>query len=394
MNWLDSITGKPERFVVGLISGTSMDGIDAALVKINGSGLDSKVELIDFITVPYEENVRNELECIEEVTLARLSDLNFIIGEAFAEATIKVVEKAGLKIDEVDLIGSHGQTVFHNPPSNSSRFSSTLQIGELDVIAERTGITTVGDFRTRDIACSGEGAPLVPYVDYLLFHDSEKVRIAQNIGGIANCTLVTKKFDDVVAFDTGPGNVLIDSIVKLATSGKEKFDKDGKLAFEGEVDKRLLHNLLSISYFKVTPPKSTGREIFGREMTEKLFGLVQSKTISLSDLLSTLVQFTVDTIVNSYEDFIFTDWDVSEVILSGGGAYNPVIFEGLKHRLNGKKLTVSDDYGFPADSKEAVAFAVFSNETVFGNNTNLPKVTGATSSSPLGKIVIGKNLQG
>ena len=394
MNWLNSIISKKVRNVVGLMSGTSMDGIDSALVRIEGSGIDTKVELIDFVTYSYSNRLRYELEEVLNTSVVKLSDLNFAVGEAFSDATISIIERAGMKPNEIDLVGTHGQTVFHNPPSNQSEFSSTLQIGEPDIIAERTGITTVSDFRPRDMSSNGEGAPLVPYVDYILFKNKDKIRIAQNIGGISNCTIITPDLADVMAFDSGPGNILLDGVMKIHSAGKEKYDNDGKIAKKGEVDFKVLYNLLNNDYFKESPPKTTGREMFGKNESEKLYKLVENKSLALTDLLATLVQFTVDTIYNAYEDYIFSKWKIDEVILSGGGAYNPVMVEKLAQKITPIELSLSDKYNIPADAKEAMSFAVLANETIFGNPSNLPGVTGARSFSPLGKISIGKNILG
>ncbi|MCH8014242.1 MAG: anhydro-N-acetylmuramic acid kinase, partial [Candidatus Dadabacteria bacterium] len=206
---LKSLIDKKDKLVIGLMSGTSKDGIDAALVKLQGKGLNTDIGLVKFICVEYEAEVRSRLDNLSKVcSLKAISELNFVIGNEFAKAALDVISQAGLSPTDIDLIGSHGQTVFHNPPSYRDGTPSTLQIGEIDVIAEETGITTVGDFRTRDIAASGEAAPLVPYLDYLLFRKPGKVSIAQNIGGIANATVVTEELDDVIAFDTGPGNML------------------------------------------------------------------------------------------------------------------------------------------------------------------------------------------
>ncbi len=391
MKWLESIINKDERLVIGLMSGTSMDGIDTALVRITGCGFDTNIELLEFATYPYENRIRFALQEINNLSATKLSDLNFVVGEAFSDATISIIEKAGLTPDEIDLVGSHGQTVYHNPPSIESEFSSTLQIGEADVIAEKTGITTIADFRTRDMALGGEGAPLVPYVDYLLFRDEQKIKIALNIGGIANSTLVTSNLDEVFAYDSGPGNMLIDDVVRIHTHGKENFDDKGKLAENGDVEYKILYHLLNSDYYKEKPPKTTGRERYGREEAEKLYKLVENKSISLNVLISTLVQFTVDTIYNSYEDFIFSKWKIEEVILSGGGAFNAVMVERLAEKLKPIPLNISDKYNIPPDTKEAIAFAILANESIFTNYSNLPNVTGARSGAPLGKISIGKN---
>lgn len=391
MNSLKKILDKQERLIVGLMSGTSMDGIDAALVKIKGHGLETEIELIEFICSPYEPRL---LEGLEEAgsngSVSRISELNFLVGEAFAEAALRVIRQAGFSDADIDLIGSHGQTIYHNPPSYKNGVPSTMQIGELDVIAERTGINTAGDFRTRDMAAGGEGAPLVPYADYLLFHEPGRVCIAQNIGGIANATVVAERMEDVIAFDTGPGNTLMDKTASLATGGEEKCDRDGRMALQGSVNKELLNTLLSDPFFSQPPPKSTGGEVFGKQRAYELYAPVRENRFSVNDLMATLLKLTVETIALSYERFIFSEWKIDEVILSGGGVRNPVLVEGLKQRLRCVKFSTSDDYGIPADAKEAVAFAILANELVSGNPANLPRVTGAKRRVPLGKIVPGK----
>lgn len=391
MNWLDRILNKEEKLVVGLMSGTSMDGIDAALVRIKGSGFETKVEVIKFICLPYESSLLVRLENVGlSGSTSDVCELNFLVGQAFAKAALAVIQEAGFSTYDIDLIGSHGQTIYHNPPSSKKGVASTIQIGELDVIAEGTGITTVGDFRTRDMAAGGEGAPLVPYVDYLLFYNSAKVSIAQNIGGIANATVVTENIEDIIAFDTGPGNMLMDKVVSLASGGKDKYDKYGKLASQGLVNKGLLQKLLSLPFFAQLPPKSTGAELFGNEKAQELYSLVKDKTISLNDLMATLLELTTESIALSYERFILPKWKISQVILSGGGARNPVLVERLKKRLSSVTFSTSDDYGIPLDAKEAVAFAILANELISGNFTNLPSVTGAKRRVPLGKIVLGR----
>lgn len=384
------LSDKKERLVIGLMSGTSRDGIDAALVRVRGDGIDTKVELVNFICVTYDADIRNRLDSLLPVcTVEEVSELDFLIGAAFGDAATAVAADAGYGIDEIDLIGSHGQTVFHNPPSRSEGIPSTLQIGETSVIAEQTGVTTVGDFRTRDVASGGEGAPLVPYFDYLFFRERNRVKIAQNIGGIANVTLVTENIEDVVAFDTGPGNMLMDKVVSIATEGRESFDRDGKLASQGKVDGELLKKLLSDPYFSKSPPKSTGEELFGNELAQELFISLTNEEIILPDLMLTLLAFTVESIALSYEKFIFPKRTVSEIIFSGGGCMNPILMQKLRDRLYGYKCSTSDDYGIPAQAKEAVAFAVLANELISGNKTNIPGATGARRRVPLGKIVLG-----
>lgn len=368
-----------------------MDGIDAALIKIMGSGLDTKFELIKFICVPYESTIFEDIERLDSpVPVEKISELNFIVGKACADAAMAVIEDARFQPNEIDLIGSHGQTVFHNPPSSRDGVPSTLQIGELDVIAEHTGITTVGDFRTRDIAAGGEGAPLVPYADYLFFHGSGKTLVSQNIGGISNVTVITERIDDVEAFDTGPGNLLMNWVVSLETGGKKRYDIDGEIAKKGKVDTRLLESLLSDPYFSLKPPKSTGGERFGKGMAIGLYSLIRDGGITVCDLMATLLELTVESIAMSYEHFIFPRWNVSEVICSGGGSRNPILMKRLNERVKSVKISSSNAYGIPVDAKEAIAFAILANELISGNYTNLPAVTGARRFVPLGKIVLGR----
>ena len=392
MNWLESILSKEERLVVGLISGTSMDGIDAALVKISGSGIETVVRMEDFICREYSDRAKKLLLSQDALHTDAVSELNFLLGKEFSAAVFDLVRKNDLKTTDIDLVGSHGQTVFHNPPSLGKNIPSTLQLGEPDIICEDTGITTVGDFRTRDVAAGGEGAPLIPYTDFLLFSKTGGSVVAQNIGGISNCTLVTEELKDMVAFDTGPGNCLIDSVIYISSEGKKSFDEDGALAARGSVIKELFISLMENPYLDLNPPKSTGKELFGKEMAEWLFSLIRGKRFSLPDILRTLVEFTVCSIVSAYEKFIYPRSDIEEVILSGGGARNAFMVSRLREKLAPRRLSFSDRYGIPLDAKEAVGFAILANETVCANRTNIPVVTGARSATILGKISIGKNV--
>lgn len=392
MTWLDLILRKKERLVVGLMSGTSMDGIDAALVRIRGSGLDTKFQLMGFTCTPYESGIIEGIEGLDSsASVGKISELNFLVGKALADAAIAVIEEAGYHAGDVDLIGSHGQTIYHNPPSSRNGVASTFQIGELDVIGELTGITTVGDFRTRDIAAGGEGAPLIPYADYLFFHGSGSTVVSQNIGGISNVTVIPETLSDVIAFDTGPGNLLMNWVMSLATGGKKRYDLDGATAERGTVDHILLERLLSDPYFKIEPPKSTGGERFGKVTATELYSLVEKGELEVFDLMATLLELTVESIARSYEQFIFPKWSVNEVICSGGGSRNPILMNRLRERIHQVTISSSDAHGIPVDAKEAIAFAIFANELVSGNFANLPAVTGAKSHVPLGKIVLGRD---
>lgn len=386
---LKSILEKDERMVVGLMSGTSVDGIDAALVRIKGSGASSELELLGFECLPIEGSIKERIGNPMTLSIGELSGLNFVLGKAFADAALAVIDSAGFKPRDIDLIGSHGQTVFHDPPSRNPQNPSTLQIGELDVIAKTTGITTVGDFRTADVAVGGEGAPIVSYVDYVLFKSEEGIKIAQNIGGIANATLVTFYLRQVMAFDTGPGNMLMDGVMRLATDGEASYDRDGETARSGRVLDDLLSELLANPYYSKEPPKSTGAELFGPTAVEGIYKRVSSGEFALEDVLRTLLELTVETIARSYEKFLFPKLKPTEVIVSGGGAENPFLMERLGERLSPLPVVTSDKYGIPVDAKEAIAMAVLANELISSNHTNIISVTGAEKCVPIGKIALG-----
>lgn len=395
MKRLIEIAKKSERTVLGLMSGTSHDGIDAAIVKIAGSGAGSKVTLLHYNSYPYPAGLQRRIGMAFTGNAADICRLNVELGEAFADAAMNCIKEAGLESQDVDLIASHGQTIYHIPPTEGTA-GCTLQIGEDSVIAELTGILTVSDFRPRDMAAGGHGAPLVPLADYILFHEKGKVKTVQNIGGIANVTVVTEKLEDVIAFDTGPGNSLIDEAVKILTGGKEFFDLDGKMASSGKIDNELLKELMNNPYFSMNPPKSTGRELFGKEMAFLLTRLVSGevgrrKGRKKEDLIATLTRFTAESISDAYKRFVFPKHNIDQVILTGGGSRNPVLIDHLKELLKKASKTrpaivFIDKLGIPSSAKEALSFAILGNETVSGNPGNLPKATGAKKAVILGKI--------
>ena len=386
---LEDVLEKSRRLVVGLMSGTSRDGIDAAVVEVEGSGTGALLRVVEFMTVPYEERLREDLDRLADTgSLPLAASLHFRLGRAFAEAALAVVERAGLRADDVDLIGSHGQTVYHSPPSRGTA-PATVQLGDVDVIAKVTGITTVGDFRPSDMAAGGEGAPIVPYVDYVLFRRPGGVRVAQNVGGIANVTVVTEHLDEVVAFDTGPGNALMDGVVAAATGGERRYDRDGELARRGTVVEGLLSRLLSHPFLAKPPPKSTGLEEFGPRMARELWEYGRGRSGWIHDLLRTLLEFTVESIALAYERFVLPHCEPTEVVLSGGGALNPVLVDRLRARLAPLDVTTSDVYGVDPSAKEAVAMAFLASELLAGACCNLPSATGASRSVPMGKIALG-----
>jgi anhydro-N-acetylmuramic acid kinase len=400
MKRLIEVFDKPARTVLGLMSGTSHDGIDAAIARISnqqpavsGQKKAVTVELLHHNTYPYSTQLRERIGKAFNDTTEEICRLNFELGEAFADAALKCIKEAGLEPRDVDVIASHGQTIYHIPPANGGK-GSTLQIGEASVIAERTGVLTVSDFRTRDMAAGGQGAPLVPLADYILFHEKGKVKAVQNIGGIANVTVVPEDIDGVIAFDTGPGNSLMDETVRILTDGRETFDRDGIMASSGRVDEVLLRELMNHPYLSMEPPKSTGRELFGKDMASILAESWRRKGRRPEDLMATLTRFTSESIYNAYERYVFPKYKVDQVILTGGGSRNPVLVGHLKELFKrvgaGLKpaLTVVmiDDLGIPSSAKEALSFAILGNVTISGNPGNVPKATGAKRAVILGKI--------
>jgi anhydro-N-acetylmuramic acid kinase len=387
----DKIT-KPRRKkrmrVAGLMSGTSADGVDVAIIDIDRD----KINILTYDTFPYPAAVRRGIFRLvesKEAGPADVSHLNFVIGEVFAEAVLKLCRKSGIDLKTIDLIGSHGQTIYHNPKGRrlwKRMVRCTLQIGEPAVIAHRTGITTVADFRPRDIAAGGQGAPLVPFADFCLFRDKKKSRAIQNIGGIANVTFLPAgcRRQDIIAFDTGPGNMVIDGIVSLATKGREKFDLGGKIAARGAVDRELLGNMLRHPFFRVRPPKSTGREMFGKKYRDILYGWVRRKGLSIEDIAATVTAFTAASIGLSYKRFLPAMPD--ELVLCGGGAKNNTLIKMLREELSGVEILTSDELGINCDAKEAISFAILAYATIKGIANNVPSATGADEALILGKI--------
>ncbi len=389
---------KESRNVIGLMSGTSCDGIDACLVKITGNGLSTKVDIMGFETYPYKNEIRElifEASCRETSTVDKICQLNFTLGKLFADAAVQIAGKLSIPLPEIDIVGSHGQTIYHVSSlkeSNNKEVRSTLQIGEPSVIAQETGVTTVADFRTRDIAAGGEGAPLVPYADFILFGRDEVGRAIQNIGGISNVTFLPAEgnIKEIIAFDNGPGNMIIDRFAEIITDGRLKYDKNGELASKGKLNKDLLERLCAHPYLSKSPPKSTGREDFGIQFSNDLYKELIRDNIDVYDAIATITAFTAKSISDSYEKYIQPYYKISEVVMSGGGVHNPVLFQFLKGYLENIRISKVDDFGIPSDAKEALAFAILANETISGNPGNIPSATGAKESVVLGKIIPGK----
>ena len=388
-----AIAQKERKLIIGLMSGTSADGVSAVVAEIKGCGLDTKFKLIRHNTYPYPRGVKEKLFAAfrGEASTPEICLLNFVIGELFAKAALAVIEEAGLSIHDVDLVASHGQTIWHQPALRELegiRTRATLQIGEPAVIAERTGRPVVADFRVRDVAAGGQGAPISAYVDYILFRREEESVAVQNIGGIANVTYLPAGCgpDDVVAFDTGPGNMVIDALVRLVTKGEKEFDEEGAIAARGRVSKELLRRLMRHPFIRRRPPKTTGREEFGEHFALEVYRRGKALGLRDEDIIATVTAFTVEAIAYSYEHFL--PGKVNEVILGGGGCFNKTLVAMLRERLQGVKVSSHEDYGIPAQAKEPLVIAILANEAICGNPNNLPSATGARSRVVMGKVVL------
>ncbi|MCQ6521067.1 MULTISPECIES: anhydro-N-acetylmuramic acid kinase AnmK [Bacillus] len=376
-------------YIAGVMSGTSLDGIDVALVRIEGSGVDSKVKLIHFTTVPFRNDIKSEIQqalSIENSNVQLICSLNFKLGLCFANAVKEVCKEANFSLEQLDLIGSHGQTIYHQPNPEGNIISSTLQIGEPAVIAYDTNTTVISNFRTMDMAAGGQGAPLVPYSEVILYRDPSKNRLLQNIGGIGNVTVIPSQKSDqnVIAFDTGPGNMIIDEVCQRLF--QLPYDQNGEIAEQGEVVDEILTYCMNHPFLKMNPPKSTGREQFGEEFVSQL--LKRYEKYSKENILTTVTMFTASSIVYHYKEFILPYYEIAEVILGGGGSYNDTLVEMIRYGLKDEKCTIfiQEDIGYSSEAKEAIAFAILANETYHRNPSNVPSATGAKKSVVLGNV--------
>lgn len=397
--------------VAGLMSGTSADGIDVAIADITGlprpHGEGVQIELLAFATLPWPEAERALIFDLfaGQGTPADLCRANFRLAEVFADAVQRVAASAGVSLSSIDLIGSHGQTIWHDVAADG-RVTSTLQIGEPAVIAARTGVTTIGDFRVADVAVGGQGAPLVSIFDWLLLRPPPRLhgveggwRAVQNIGGIGNVTFLPPVDLDVapLAFDTGPGNVLIDWAARFASGGELTYDQDGALASRGRVVEPLLTRWLAHPYFRQPPPKTTGRELFSVHLAETMRAEAKAMGASPADFVATVTVLTAASIADAYARF--APGPIAEVVVAGGGVYNPALMAALHTQLAarlGRNVAVGphDALGFPADAKEALTFALLAYLCAHGLPGNVPSCTGAKEAAVLGKIAPGKNYRG
>ncbi|HET9017370.1 MAG TPA: anhydro-N-acetylmuramic acid kinase [Thermomicrobiaceae bacterium] len=403
------VSSAPEQapdghLCVGLMSGTSADGVDAALVRVGPPGDSRRVDLLTFVQRPYPSGIRDEVFAVfaqESPAVARLCSLNFTLGELFADAALAVCRQAGVEPADLHVVGSHGQTVWHQPepdPSLAGSRPSTLQVGEPAVIAARTGAPVVADFRVADMAVGGQGAPLVPYFDWAVLRDAARNRAIQNLGGIANVTYLRAggALDEVVAFDTGPGNMVIDGLVTLLTHGASTFDRDGTLAAAGTVDAGLLGKWLDDPYFDQAPPRTTGRERYGLSYARWLLddagvpsgalltGGAGADRRDALDLIATATALTARSIACAYRRWLPP---VDQVVLGGGGSRNPTLRAMLAPLVAPARLLVHEDLGIDGRAKEAMAFALLAHDGLAGLPTNVPSATGARRAVSLGKLV-------
>lgn len=394
---LKHIATKRSRRIIGLMSGTSLDAIDTAMVTIKGHGGKAEIKLEHFRSYPFPPKVRMAVRDLFDPKRARVDQIcryDFILGELFAGAVLRLMKDTRIPARRVDLIAVAGQTIWHDPDpvlvnpdvawiEGPIQTRSTFAIGQSAVIAERTGIITIGDLRVRDVAAGGQGAPLVPYFDWVLLRHKRRGRCIQNIGGIGNVTYIPPggSWDDVVAFDTGPGNMIIDELASVATNARQHYDVDGALALSGVVDEELLESWLSDPYFARVPPKTTGRELFGAQFARRI--LSEGRNRRIEDLIATATALTAESIARSYREFVMPRGKVHEVLLAGGGSKNPALVEMIRKRLPKQSVLIYQ----ASEAKEAMAMAMIANDSVYGLHTN---VAGATGGRPaiLGKICL------
>jgi len=391
---LFEIARKPSRRVVGLASGTSLEGVGAAMVSIGGQGPSCRIEVEDIYFLPYSQDLRErllELTNPETAAVDAICHINFLIGEIFAEATSGLAEKADVALEEIDLIGSCGQTIYQIPePRRDGPYAirSTLEIGEPSVMADRTGIWTIADFRTRDIAAGSQGAPVLPYGDYILFHSDEADRVVLNIGGIASITLLPKGagYEQVIGFDSGPGSMVLDALSALFFGEVERFRSTEERTAEGEVDEGLLEKFLAMPYFSQKPPKKAGRELFGAPFVYYFLKEGEERKLPRRTLLKTACALTASTIARAVRENLRSPLEEVELIASGAGARNRQIMSLLSEDLP-VAIRLSDDFGIPIDFKESVACAVLANECLLGLIGEGRSVRSGRHPFPLGKII-------
>lgn len=391
---IEALITKPYRLVIGFMSGTSADGIDAVLAEIYGHGTATRVKQRDFVFIPFAPEVRAEILRLASGGSAAAADfcrMNFLLGELYCEAGRELCRHAGVSKADIDLIGNHGQTFWHIPNEEEylgHRLRSTLQLGEDAMLAEEFSCPVIGDFRVRDMAAGGLGAPLVPYTEFLLYRSETEHTALQNIGGIGNITLLPAgcALSDVTAFDTGPGNMLIDAAIARITNGEKRYDANGAMAASGRVSEALLAQLMRDPYLSRRPPKTTGREHYGAAFVDGIFAAANERKLSDADILATVTDFTAQTIAAAIRDFCAVR--PARLIVGGGGSRNGTLMADIAAALPDVRVLTNEDLGFDGDAKEAVAFAVLANEAIFARCSNAPGATGARHGAVLGKITL------
>ncbi len=389
---LQSLREKNKKLVIGLMSGTSVDGIDAALVEIEGYALATKVRQIGFVNIPFEDDVRQRILQIASGDFGgsiEISRMHMLLGQLYLDAVMGLCEKCDISLGSIDLIGSHGQTVYHQPQPQEylgRQIATTLQIGDVSILCECIGVPVVSDFRVRDMAARGQGAPLVPYTEYLLYREDDMDVALQNIGGMGNITYIPAscQMQDLIAFDTGPGNVLIDAAVSRITNGSLRFDEGGKMAASGRVNEGLLAWLLDDEYLMLSPPKTTGREKYDIHYQNSIYKKADELGVSDIDTLATLTRYTAETICYAIRHHL--PRLPERLVLGGGGSYNETLLAHIRSLLPSVSVLRGEDLGYSSDAKEAVAFAILANEAVHSQTNNAPSATGATHPVVMGKI--------
>ena len=396
MSDLQRLAAKPERTILGTMSGTSTDGYDMALTRISGTGASMRVELVASRSVPLPDEMASEIYAFyppHRVSMRRVLELGLRLAEQHATWIAEFVQQQNLSLTDVDLIAYHGIALYHGS-RDRGRVPGQLEIGDPAVIAERTGCAVVAQMRTRDIAAGGEGAPLSPYADWVLFRDEAIGRAVQNIGGIANVTGLKPgaTLEDLIAFDTGPGNMVLDGMVSSWTNGRSHYDRDGEIAGRGTVSRKLLAELMRTPYLRRPLPKSTGREVFGERFVGRLTARSTELGLPFEDALATATAFTAESIAYHYQRFLSPRFRIDEVIVAGGGQHNRTLGQMLRERLDPIPVRMHGEFGIDGDIREAVYWAMLANETIQGRPANAPAVTGASRPVVLGHIIPGRPL--
>jgi anhydro-N-acetylmuramic acid kinase len=395
MNTVQPLASKEKKLAIGLMSGTCCDGVDAALVALEGTGRGVKVSELAFVSVPYKKDFRERLLALargNEGGSEELCLMNFRLGQLFVDAARQVCKKAKVPVASIDLIGSHGHTFYHIPEAQEyfgKSVSATLQLGEASLLSEAFGCPVVSDFRVRDMAAGGQGAPLVPYTEYLLYASDTQTVALQNLGGIGNLTVIPKNAlpEQILAFDTGPGNMVVDELVFRYSSGKETYDNNGELGRKGKVSESLVQWMLeNDGYLSRFPPKTTGREHYGKPFVDYIEEKGASLGLSPLDMIASATYYTAFCI--SYSLSHFCPVAVDRLTVGGGGSHNSFLMDELQKLLPKMEVNTQEDLGFNSDSKEAVAFALLANEAVAGRENTLIGATGASHRVVMGKILL------